>query len=132
MPPARTLMRYSPRTRSPHAMPSNQAPYVLDTPAFRFGKLAAHVGRAPVGDGREVALATYLVARMVHDTLAERGIDVESRRERAAAARGWLSSMALPAPLRSAFAEVAAATSGAPDAVAPLFRRVMAITATSL
>lgn len=113
-------------------MPVAPPPYVLDTPAFRFSRLAAHVGRAPVGGRREVALATYLVARMVHDMSAERGVAPPLRRERATAAKGWLSSVALPTPTRTALVELLSATGGDPADAIPLLRRVIAVTAPSL
>jgi hypothetical protein len=37
---------------------------------FRFPALASLAGRAPLGGDREVALATYLAARLAHDALA--------------------------------------------------------------
>ncbi len=79
-----------------------------------------------------MAVATYLVARMVHDMLPERGIDAALRHERAASAKAWLSSVALTAPMRAAFSELAAATGGNPSDIVPLLRRVIAVTAQSL
>jgi hypothetical protein len=61
-----------------------------------------------------VALAVYLAARLSHDTLPERGVSPEARAERAAHAQSWLSSMALPAPIRSAVAKLIEATAAGP------------------
>src|SRR5690349_12491010 len=44
-------------------------PYALSSPAFRFRALAVLAGRAPLGGQREVALATYLAARLADDCL---------------------------------------------------------------
>jgi len=49
-------------------------PYALAPTSFRFPALAALAGRAPLGGQREVVLAAYVVARLAHDTLAERGV----------------------------------------------------------
>ena len=77
-------------------------PYALAPTSFRFPALAALAGRAPLGGQREVVLAAYVVARLAHDTLAERGVSPETRTERAAHARTWLATLALPAPARTA------------------------------
>ena len=77
-------------------------PYALAPTSFRFPALAALAGRAPLGGQREVVLAAYVVARLAHDTLAERGVSQETRIDRAAHARTWLATLALPAPARAA------------------------------
>jgi hypothetical protein len=43
-----------------------------------------------------------VAARLAHDTLAERGVSSETRTDRAAHARTWLATLALPAPARAA------------------------------
>jgi len=47
-------------------------------------------------------LAAYVAARLAHDTLAERGLSMETRTDRAAHAKTWLATLALPAPARAA------------------------------
>lgn len=77
-------------------------PYALAPTSFRFPGLASLAGRAPLGGQREVVLAAYVIARLAHDTLAGRGVSPETRADRAAHARTWLATLALPAPARSA------------------------------
>src|SRR5689334_6706967 len=77
-------------------------PYALAPTSFRFPALATLAGRAPLGGQREVVLAAYVIARLAHDTLAERGVSPETRTERAAHARTWLATLALPTGARSA------------------------------
>ena len=75
-------------------------PYSLAPIAFRFRALAAHAGRASLGGPREAALACYVSARLAAGALPETGLNAEQRALRAAAARTWAGSLALPAPLR--------------------------------
>ena len=77
-------------------------PYALAPTSFRFPALASLAGRAPLGGQREVVLAAYVAARLAHDTLAERGLSMETRTDRAAHAKTWLATLALPAPARAA------------------------------
>ena len=88
-------------------------PYGLSTPVFRFRALATLAGRAPLGGAREVALATYLVARLVDDCLPEKELPVEARAERSTGARAWLANVALPTPVRASLTKVIDATSAA-------------------
>ena len=81
-------------------------PYALSTPRFRFRALAMLAGRAPLGGAREVAIASYLVARLVDDLRNASELGAEARGARAAAARSWLASLALPANLRVPFARL--------------------------
>src|SRR5262245_54071178 len=76
----------------PVPVPPSAPPYALASTPFRFPALAALAGRAPLGGQREVALATYLAARLAHDTLPERAVSPTTRTERAANARTWLST----------------------------------------
>lgn len=85
-------------------------PYALATPTFRFRALASLAGRAPLGGGREVALATYLVARLVDDCRQVKALAPEMRAARSSAARSWLANTALPAPVRAPLARLAEAT----------------------
>jgi hypothetical protein len=77
-------------------------PYGLSTPTFRFRALAALAGRAALGGPREVALGVYLAARLVQDALSEQSVFNTTRSPRAAGARAWLATLALPAHVRAA------------------------------
>jgi hypothetical protein len=104
----------------------SRPPFALDATNFRFPALAALAGRMPLGGQREVALATYLAARLAHDVLPARGLSDEVRSERAAGAKTWLSTLALPAPVRPALAQLLESTSGPPGRAAEAVRAVMA------
>lgn len=93
-------------------------PYAVEPTTFRFAGLASLAGRSALGGQREVALATYLAARMAEDTLPDRGVSQPVRMERAAHAKIWLSTLALPAPLRGALMKLIDASSGEPAAAA--------------
>src|SRR5262245_59136284 len=80
-----------------------RAPYALEPIAFPLPALATMAGRASLGGPREVALACFLVGRMVADMTADAApLTAEQRRQRAQGARHWLGSMAIPAPIRAA------------------------------
>jgi hypothetical protein len=93
-------------------------PYALAATSFRFPALASLAGRAPLGGQREVVLGAYVVARLAHDTLAERGVSPETRIDRAIHARTWLATLALPAPARAALQRSIEASTGAPRGAA--------------
>ena len=97
-------------------------PYALPAPVFRFRHLAALAGRAPIGGAREVALACFVAARLVHDCSDPMlDLDDESRAARCSGAKTWLGSIAIPAPVRTPVAKLAdASASGRADAMAPL------------
>ena len=107
-------------------------PYAVPATSFRFAALATLAGKAPLGGRREVALAVYLAARLADDTLPERGISPESRGERATHAKSWLSSMALPAPVRSAIGKLIDATTVGPVAVATALPTLVAASSSYL
>jgi hypothetical protein len=107
-------------------------PFAVAPTSFRFPGLAALAGRAPLGGQREVVLAVYLVARLTQDTLPDRGLSDATRAERAAAAKAWLSGVALPAPVRSALAKAVEASSGPPDEAGQAVRDVASITTSYL
>jgi hypothetical protein len=103
-------------------VPVTLPPYALPAPAFRFRNLAALAGRAPIGGAREVALACFVAARLVNDC-CDPMLDLgeEARAARCAGAKGWLGTIALPAPVRSPVAKLAeASANGHPGAMAPL------------
>lgn len=101
-------------------------PYALATPNFRFRALALLAGRAPIGGPREVALAMYLVARLVDDCQSTRMLPPSARAERASAARNWLAGVALPPAIRTALAKLADATSGDPGELSALLANAIA------
>jgi hypothetical protein len=76
-------------------------PYALAAVEFPCPGLAALVARAPIGAGREVVLACITVARLAAGAGLPSGLPQEIRRERAEAARAWLSTLAVE-PLKRA------------------------------
>ena len=80
-------------------------PYTLAAPAFAFRSLAALVGRAALGGPRETALATLIAARLAAGAAHPVALALPLRAARADAARIWLTSVALPAPVRAAIAQ---------------------------
>ena len=73
--------------------------FALPPLAFPYRQLAAVAGRAPIGGAREVALACFLAARLADDRL-EAPMPDGGAAARGLGARMWLSSLALPAPVR--------------------------------
>ena len=74
---------------------------------FRFPHLAALAGRAPIGGAREVALASFVVARLVAERIGAMDDDPPPRAARYVAAKGWLGTLALPQAVRNAAARCA-------------------------
>ena len=103
-------------------MPVTLPPYALSAPVFRFRNLATLAGRAPIGGAREVALACFVAARLVNDCCDPvLALDDEARAARCVAAKGWLGTIAIPAPVRTPVAKLAdASANGHPEAMAPL------------
>jgi hypothetical protein len=110
----------------------SQPPYALALTPFRFPALASLAGRAPLGGDREIALATYLAARLAHDSLADRGIVQEIRVERAAHAKTWLSTLALPSATRAALIALFDASGSDGNGLAPAIRGVLSATSNRL
>lgn len=113
-------------------MQAHSLPYGLDPIGFPFPALAALAGRLPLGGGREVALAALMTARL---SAALRGSDALSpaeRATRAAAAKVWLASLALPANTRVPFARCIDTTAGSPLQVAGAIRSLVAAAGTHL
>jgi hypothetical protein len=110
----------------------SQPPYALAATPFRFPALAALAGRAPLGGEREIALATYLAARLAHDALADHGISQPVRAERAVSAKSWLSTLSLPASIRPALARLVEASGADAGSVVPALRALIAATSTRL
>jgi hypothetical protein len=85
-------------------MPQSLPPHALAAPAFPFRNLAALAARAPIGGAREVALACFVAARLASDQLEGKGLPEAGRAARSAGAKGWLGTLALPAPVRGPLA----------------------------
>jgi hypothetical protein len=103
-------------------VPVTLPPYALSAPVFRFRNLATLAGRAPIGGAREVALACFVAARLVNDCCDPvLALDDEARAARCVAAKGWLGTIAIPAPVRTPVAKLAdASANGHPESMAPL------------
>ena len=114
------------------SMALTQPPYALAETSFRFPALAALAGRAPLGGHREVALATYLAARLVQDTLPDRGVSPAARTERASGARTWLSTLTLPPTVRPALTKLVESSAGNAESAGQAVRNVTAVTANYL
>ena len=95
----------------PHSLP----PYALSAPSFPFPHLASLAGRAPIGGAREVALACFVAARLAADCMGE---PLEAgglaRSARAAGAKGWLGTLALPALIRGPLLRCLESTADSP------------------
>jgi hypothetical protein len=78
-------------------------PYALSAVEFPCPGLAALAARAPVGAGRELVLACITVARLAVAAGPPLGLPQEVRRERAEAARAWLSTLSVEPTRRAAF-----------------------------
>lgn len=111
-----------------------RAPYALEPTPFPFPSLAALAGRASMGGPRETALACLVVARLAADAMtAGASLSPEQRQDRAASARHWLGSAALPAAVRAALVRLADATAGGDAAaVKAAVESVIAVTASQL
>lgn len=93
------------------------APLYSVAPAvFRFRALAANAGRAAQGGPREAGLACFVGARLVVGLLPPLALTDEERTTRAAGARVWLASLALPAAMRAPLVKLFDATRSAPRA----------------
>ena len=104
-------------------------PYALDIPGFAFAAIATFAARAPLGGPRELALAAFVTARIADDVAPNRQLPVAARRTRAANARRWLGTLALPETARKAFGDLVTATESGPAETAVALRRVIDVTA---
>ncbi len=107
-------------------------PYSLEPLTFPFPAMAALAGRLPLGGGREVALASLLVARLALGVRGPEPMSVPDRVARAASAKVWLASLALPAATRVSFARCVDATASAPQQVASALRSLVAAASSHL
>lgn len=110
-----------------------RAPYALEPTEFPFPGLAAMAGRAPLGGPREVALACFLVARIVRDATGAAAMESEQLAARTQGAKHWLASAALPASIRTPLGRLIEAC-GADDrnGIRLALAAVMTVTANSL
>ncbi len=86
--------------------------------------MAGLAGRLPLGGGREVALAVLAVSRLANGLLEPDQLTREDRQARAAAARVWLASLALPAALRVPLTRAVDASATGPMPMASTLRTV--------
>jgi len=87
-------------------------PYALTAPSFAFRALASLAARAALGGPRETALATLVAARLAAGAAPPHALAPALRAARAGAARTWLTSVAVPAPVRSAIGRLLDASAG--------------------
>jgi len=106
-----------------------QLPYALAPTMLPLPALAALAGRLPLGGGREVALAVLAVARLGVVLLPPDVLDADERQGRAAAARVWLASLALPAPVRVPLARAIDASAADARAMSVALRALAAAVA---
>jgi hypothetical protein len=83
--------------------------YAVPPIVFPFRALASYAGRAPLGRGREVALACLMAARLSAPGMEE-PLPAPVRAARASGASRWFASLALPAALRAPLLRVATAS----------------------
>jgi len=107
-----TLCGVRRRPHIPRVQP-NLPPYAVPPTEFRFPALAALAGRAQLGGDREAVLALYLAARLVQDSIGPSSLTDAARAERTAAAKTWLSTLALPAAFRPTITRLVENTGGA-------------------
>jgi len=106
-----------------------RAPYAVEPNTFRFPALAAAAGRAALGGQRETTLGVYLALRLADDALGATGLGAESRAQRAAAARTWIASLAIAAPVRRALTRLLDATEAGGGPVEAAVQAVTSVTA---
>jgi hypothetical protein len=109
-------------------VPQNQPPYAVPPTEFRFPALAALAGRAQLGGDREVALAVYLAARLAQDCHGGTELSEAARTERAASAKTWISTFAVPAAVRPSITRVIEGTAGSAPTIVEDLRALVAST----
>lgn len=102
-------------------------PYSLRALDFPFPALAALAGRLPLGGGREIALAALTAARLAVAMLDPDPLPPADRTARAAAARVWLASLALPAPMRAPFTRCFESTASTTIGAAGTIRSLLTV-----
>jgi hypothetical protein len=111
-----------------------RAPYSLEPCTFAFPALASLAGRAPLGGPRELALACFLVGRIVRDASSHGDLLAPDQlQHRIHGAKHWLGSAAIQAPVRTALSRlVEAASTRDRGAIRGAFEVVMTVTANQL
>jgi hypothetical protein len=105
-----------------------QPRFALATPRFRFRALAACAGRASLGGDREIALACLVGGRLASGLLSPYTFSAADIKARSAAAKHWLASLSLPAPVRTGLSHVAdAAGSGNKQATASALTQLVSV-----
>ena len=91
-------------------------------------------GRAPLGGPREIALAVFLVARVVSDASSGKTtLSSDQKQERAQGVKHWLGSASLPGPVRNALSRLTDLTVREDRmAIRAALDSVMAVTANQL
>lgn len=107
-------------------MHAETLPYGLESLGFPYPALALLAGRLPLGGGREVALASLMVARLAGALSGTYALTVAERTTRASASKVWLASLALPANTRVPFARCIESTTGSPAQASAALRTVLA------
>ena len=113
-------------------MYAESLPFALEPLRFPFPALASLAGRLPLGGGREVALAALMTARLAQGVTTNDALHSGERVTRAAAAKVWLASLALPATTRVPFARCVESTTGTPLQVAGAIRSLITAAGTHL
>ena len=90
-------------------MRASATPYAVEPIVFPFRALATYAGHAPLGRGREVALACLMAARLSAPFTGP-PLAISIRAARAAGAIRWFASLKIPSPLRAPLNRVAAAS----------------------
>lgn len=88
-------------------------PYSLEPVQFSLPAIADAAGSAALGGDREMALATFMVARLMLATLPPAPLSQSERAVRADRTRNWLSALAMPQPARMALLRCIDASVGA-------------------
>lgn len=111
-----------------------RAPYALEPTIFPFPALATMAGRAPLGGPRELALACFIVGRMVVDATSGSGVlSPEQTHVRVQGAKHWLGAAAIQTSVRNALNRLAEATTTADSgAITAALETVMTVTANQL
>jgi hypothetical protein len=90
-------------------MRSSVPRYAVGPIVFPFRSLAAYAGHAPLGRGREVALACLMAARLASPGFGT-PLPQTVRAARAVGASRWFASLAIPTALRAPLVRVATAS----------------------
>ncbi len=90
-------------------MRASAPPYAVEPIVFPFRALATYAGHAPLGRGREVALACLMAARLSAPFTGP-PLAISIRAARAAGAIRWFASLKIPSPLRAPLNRVAVAS----------------------